>query len=83
MYYFSKLEHITHNKAKKKNKEANVVKTNKFALTPSLLQPVKFPGWKMLTYTPANSILDGPIINRLCILVKVLSRAHTKGANKP
>ena len=28
-------------------------------LTPSLPQPVKFPGWKMLTNTPANSIFDG------------------------
>ena len=28
-------------------------------LTSSLLQPVKFPGCKMPTYTPANSIFDG------------------------
>ena len=32
-------------------------------LTPSLPQPVKFPGWKVHTYTPANSIFDGPITN--------------------
>ena len=26
-------------------------------VTPSLSQPVKFPGWKMHTYTPANSVI--------------------------
>ena len=36
----------------------------------------------MLTYTPANSIFDGPITNLLSapyILIEVLSRAHAKG----
>ena len=36
----------------------------------------------MHTYTPANSIFDGPITNLLsilCILIEVLSRAHAKG----
>ena len=50
-------------------------------LTPSLPQPVRFPG----TYTPANSIFDGPITNLLsilCILIEILSRAHTKGTKK-
>ena len=35
----------------------------------------------MHTYTPANSMFDGPIRNLfsiLCILVEVLSRAHAK-----
>ena len=38
----------------------------------------------MDTYTPANSIFDGPITNLLsilCILVEVLSRAHVKSEN--
>ena len=36
----------------------------------------------MHTYTPANSIFDGPITNLLSvlsILIDVLSRAHAKG----
>ena len=33
------------------------------SLTPSLPQPVKFPGCKVHTHTPANSIFDGPITN--------------------
>ena len=36
----------------------------------------------MLTYTPANSIFDGPITTLLlvlCILIAVLSLAHMKG----
>ena len=50
-------------------------------LTPSLPQPVKFSGSKMLTYTPADSIFDGPATTLLsiqCILIEVLSRAHAK-----
>ena len=50
-------------------------------LTPSLPQPVKFPGRKVHTYMPANSIFDGPIANLfliLCVLIEVLSRAHAK-----
>ena len=35
---------------------------------PSLPQPVKFPGGKVHTYTPANSISDGPITNLLSVL---------------
>ena len=35
---------------------------------PSLPQPVNFPGGKVHTYTPANSISDGPITNRLSVL---------------
>ena len=38
----------------------------------------------MHTYTPANSIFDGPVTNLLSILwilVKVLSRAHAKSGN--
>jgi len=34
------------------------------------------------TYTPANSIFDGPVTNLLSIpyiLIEVLSRAHAKG----
>ena len=55
-------------------------------LTTSLPQPVKSPGWKVHTYTPANSIFDGPITNllsTLCILIEILSRAQAKGAKKP
>ena len=51
-------------------------------LTPSLHQPIKFPGGKVHTYTPADSIFDGPITNLvsiLCISVEILSRAHAKG----
>ena len=36
----------------------------------------------MLTYTPANSIFDGPVTNLLSvlyILIEVLSFAHAKG----
>ena len=36
----------------------------------------------MLTYTPANSVFDGPVTNLLlvlCILIEALSRAHEKG----
>ena len=35
----------------------------------------------MQTYTPANSIFDGPVttlLSLLCVLVEVLSRAHAK-----
>ena len=35
----------------------------------------------MLTYTPANSVFDGPVTNLLsvlCILIEALSRAHEK-----
>ena len=35
----------------------------------------------MHTYTPANSVFDGPItdlLSVLCVLVEVLSRAHAK-----
>ena len=35
----------------------------------------------MHTYTPANSLFDGPVTNLLsilCILVEVLSRVHAK-----
>ena len=56
------------------------------ALTPSLPQPVKFPGWKLHAYTPPNSIFDGPITNLLSILsilTEIFSRAHGKGAKKP
>ena len=47
--------------------------------------PLKFPGWNVHTYTPPNSITDGPIANVLlvlCILLEILSRAHGKGAKK-
>ena len=36
---------------------------------------------KMHTYTPANSVFDGPITNllsTLCISIEILSRAHAK-----
>ena len=51
-------------------------------LTPSLPQPVKFPGWKVHAYTPANSIFDGFITNLLsilCSLIEFLSHALVKG----
>ena len=44
-------------------------------LTPSLPQRVTFPGWKVHTYTPANSVFDGPVTNLLsvqCILIEIL-----------
>ena len=52
------------------------------SLTSSLPQPVQVPGWKVYTYTPADSIFDGPVTNLLsilCILIEVLSRAHAEG----
>ena len=52
------------------------------SLTLSLPQPVKFLGWKVHTYTPADSIFDAPITNLpsvLCILIEILSPAHAKG----
>ena len=55
-------------------------------LTPSLPQPVIFPGSKVHTYVPPNSISDGPVTNLpsiLCILIEILSRAHAVGAKKP
>ena len=56
---------------------------NKLAsLTPSLLQPVKCPGGKVYTHTPANSTFHSPVTNRLsilCVLIEVLSRAHGGG----
>ena len=51
-------------------------------LTSSLPQRVTLPGSKRQTYTPANSIFDGPISNLLsvlCILTGILSRAHARG----
>ena len=36
----------------------------------------------MHTYTPENSISDGPVTNQpsvLCILIETISRAHAKG----
>ena len=51
-------------------------------LTSSLPQPVKFPGWKVHTYMPADSIYDGPVTNLpsvLCILIEIFSRVHAKG----
>ena len=39
----------------------------------------------MHTYTPPNSIFDGPITNLLsvlCILIEILPRAHAKGGKK-
>ena len=55
-------------------------------LTPSLPQPVKCPGWKVHTYTHANSISDGLVTNLLsilCISIEIHSSAHTNGAKKP
>ena len=40
----------------------------------------------MHTYTPANSIFDGPVTNLLSllrILVEIFSRAHPKGGKGP
>ena len=53
-----------------------------YQLPPSLTQPVKFPGWKMHTYVPADSLFDDPIKNllsTLCSLTEILSSAHAKG----
>ena len=51
-------------------------------LTPSLPQPVRFPGSKVHTYTLANSMFDGPITNLLLILsilMEVLPGTHAAG----
>ena len=50
-------------------------------LTPSLPQPVTFPGWKAHTCKLANSTFDDPITNLLlilCILIEVLLGARAK-----
>ena len=39
----------------------HIGKINRQTLTPSLPQPVKFPGGKVDTYPPADSIFDGPV----------------------
>ena len=52
------------------------------SLTPSLPQFVKCPWSKLRTYTPANSIFDGPIpslLSLLYILIEIISRASAKG----
>ena len=54
-------------------------------LTHSLPQPAKFPVSKVQTYTHANCIYGGPVTNIpsiLCILIVVLSGAHTKGGKQ-
>lgn len=51
-------------------------------LTPSLPQPVRFPGSNVHTYTLANSMFDGPITNLLLILsilIEVLPGTHAAG----
>ena len=53
-----------------------------YQLPPSLPQPVKFQGWKVHTYVPADSIFDDPVTNllsTLCNLTEILSSAHAKG----
>ena len=58
--------------------------TSTETLTPSLPQPVKFAGWKVHAYTPANSIFEGPItslLSILCNLTEILLRAFS-GAKK-
>ena len=50
----------------------------------SCFKPLRWPspGWKVHTYSPANSIFDGLITNLLsilCILIEVLSHARVKG----
>ena len=60
------------------NRRYKIVKTE---LTPSLPRLVKFLGWKVIIYTPANSVFDGPMTNLLSILrilTEVLSHAHAK-----
>ena len=50
------------------------------SLTPSLPQPVKFPGSKC-TDIPANSLFSGSIsylLSVLCVLMKILSNASAK-----
>ena len=53
------------------------------SLTPLLPQPVKFPGRKVHTCTPADSIFDDHITNILSTLWNlieiILSPAHAKG----
>ena len=56
-----------------------------WGLTPSLSQPVKFPGWKVHTCTPPDAVFDGPITNlhsALCILLEIPLCAHAKGGKK-
>ena len=65
--------------------ETNIGVSDSFLLNPFTAKPVKIPGWKVPTYTPPNSILDGPIatlLSILCILIKIFSRAHTEGGEK-
>ena len=49
----------------------------KRVLTHSLPQLVKFPGWKMITYTTAKSVFDGPVTNLLFNTVHIDSSPFT------
>ena len=49
-------------------------------LTPSLPQPVKFPGWKVHICTPAYRIISSPITNLLSVLfILAAVLPHTNG----
>ena len=53
-------------------------------LTPSLPRPVQFPGWKVHTYTPENSIFHSPVSNPLSvqrIFIEILWRVHANKGN--
>ena len=45
-------------------------------LTPSLPQPVKFPGWKVHKYMHGNGTFDGPITNLLSVLCVLIETFH-------
>ena len=65
--------------------ETNIGVSDSFLLNPFTAQPVEISGWKVPTYSPPNSILDGPIgtlLSILCILIKIFSRAHAEGGKK-
>ena len=58
---------------------------SKHVLTPSLAQPVKYLGWNVHAYTPANSICDGSVISLLSvlhILIEIPPGAHAMGREK-
>ena len=53
-------------------------------INPITAPACKIPGVNMPTYTPPNSIFDGPITNLLsilCILIEIHSRGHAEGGN--
>ena len=61
---------------------SRVRRSNHWASYPRSPQPLKFPGWKVHTWTPSNSIFDGPITNLLSIIDRNPFGCSCEGAKK-